>query len=96
MLAWSVLCLPPRDSAVELMLGCGIGVRGKANGPHHLGCVAVAFIGLGVCMVVWPAWVVLKSRDEAANRPVPLGRLGAMRLVGVGIILAAATACPPC
>jgi hypothetical protein len=31
-------------------------------------CGAVALVGLGVCMVVWPVWIVMKSRDEGDNR----------------------------
>ncbi len=51
------------------------------------GCVAVALIFLGVCMVVWPAWVVLKSRDDDDNRPLTSREIWTMRLVGVGVVL---------
>jgi hypothetical protein len=50
-------------------------------------CVAVAFLGLGVCMVVWPAWVALNSRDENDNCPLTSGELWTTRVVGLGIIL---------
>jgi hypothetical protein len=43
-------------------------------------CGAVALIGLGVCMVVWPVWVVLKSRDEDDNRALSLGEIFATRV----------------
>ena len=49
-------------------------------------CVAIALIGLGVCMVVWPAWVVLKSRDEDENRPLSSGQIWATRVAGVGMV----------
>jgi len=50
-------------------------------------CVAVALIGLGVSMVVWPAWVVLKSRDEDDNCSLTSGEIWTTRVVGVGIVL---------
>jgi len=50
-------------------------------------CVALAFIGLGVCMVLWPAWVVLKNSDEDDERPLTSGAIWTTRLVGVGIVL---------
>jgi hypothetical protein len=53
-------------------------------------CVAVALIGLGVCMVVWPAWVILKSRDEDDRRPLSAGEICLMRVVGVGTVLGSA------
>ena len=51
------------------------------------GCVAVALTVLGVCMVVWPAWVVLKSRDDDDNRPLTLREIWTMRAIGVGVVL---------
>jgi hypothetical protein len=50
-------------------------------------CVAVALIGLGVCMAVRPAWVVLKSRDEDDNRPQTSGEIWLTRVVGIAIFL---------
>jgi hypothetical protein len=50
-------------------------------------CVAFARMGLGICMVVWPAWVVLKSRDEDDHRPLTRGEIWMMRVVGVGTVL---------
>jgi hypothetical protein len=51
------------------------------------GCVAVALMGLGVCMFIWPAWVVLKSRDEDDKRPLTCGEIWTTRVVGVGTAL---------
>lgn len=50
-------------------------------------CVAIALIGLGVCTVVWPAWVILKSRDEGDNRPLSSGQILATRVAALGMIL---------
>jgi hypothetical protein len=50
-------------------------------------CVAVALIGLGICMVLWPAWVMLKSRDEDDNGPLTSRAIRTTRVVGVGIVL---------
>jgi hypothetical protein len=50
-------------------------------------CVAVALMGLGVCMIVWPAWVALKSRDDDDRSPVTSGQISTMRVVGVGLVL---------
>jgi hypothetical protein len=51
------------------------------------GCVAVGLMGLGVCMFIWPAWVVLKSRDEDDKRPLTWGEIWTTRVVGVGTAL---------
>jgi hypothetical protein len=45
--------------------------------------VAVATIVFGVCSVVWPAWVVLRSVDEGEKRPPTLGEIWFIRLVGL-------------
>lgn len=50
-------------------------------------CVAVALMGLGVSMIVWPTWVALNSRDDDDSRPVTSREIWTMRVVGVGIIL---------
>jgi hypothetical protein len=52
-------------------------------------CAAVALIGLGVCMVVWPVWIVIKSRDEDDNRAVSSGQIFATRVAGVGLVFLA-------
>jgi hypothetical protein len=49
-------------------------------------CGAVALIGLAVSMVVWPSWVILKSRDEDDNRALSSGQILATRVAGVGLI----------
>ena len=50
-------------------------------------CVAIALVGLGVCTVVWPALVILKSRDGGDNRPISSGQILATRVAAVGMIL---------
>src|SRR5262249_54865098 len=47
------------------------------------GGLAIAGIGAGVCMVVWPAWTALKSRDEDDGRPPNVFEIWFMRVVGV-------------
>jgi hypothetical protein len=49
--------------------------------------VAVATIVFGVCSVVWPAWVVLKSIDEQERRPPTVREIWFIRMVGVGALL---------
>jgi len=44
-------------------------------------------MGLGVCMVVWPVWVVLKSRDEGDDRPLSSGEILATRVAGVAMVV---------
>lgn len=49
-------------------------------------CGAVALIGLAVCMVVWPSWVILKSRDDDDQRALSSGQILATRVAGVGLV----------
>jgi hypothetical protein len=49
-------------------------------------CGEVALIGLAVCMVVWPSWVILKSRDEDDNRALSSGQIFATRVAGFGLV----------
>jgi hypothetical protein len=49
-------------------------------------CGAVALIGLAVCMVVWPSWVILKSRDDDDNRALSSGQILATRVAGFGLV----------
>jgi hypothetical protein len=49
-------------------------------------CGAVALIGLGVSMVVWPVWIVLKSRDEDDNHALSSGQIFATRMAGAGLV----------
>jgi hypothetical protein len=50
--------------------------------------LAVVSIGAGVCMVVWPAWAVLKSRqDHDDRRPPNVLEIWFMRVVGIAIAL---------
>jgi hypothetical protein len=48
-------------------------------------CVAVAGMGLGACMVVWPGWVALKSRDEGDTHPPTAGETSVMRAIGAAL-----------
>lgn len=50
------------------------------------GCLAFALMGLGVCMIAWPVWVALNSRDDDDRRPVTSGEIWVLRVVGVGIV----------
>jgi hypothetical protein len=52
--------------------------------------VAFALLGLGLCMVVWPSWVVLNSRDSDDHRLPSTGEIWLMRVVGVGTVLGCA------
>ena len=51
------------------------------------GGLTIAGIGAGVCMVVWPAWTALKSRDEDDGRPPNVFEIWFMRVVGVAVVL---------
>jgi hypothetical protein len=50
-------------------------------------CVAVAMAGLGSWMAVWPAWIVVQSRDGGDNRPVTGGEIWATRVAGAAIVI---------
>jgi hypothetical protein len=50
-------------------------------------CGAVALMGLGVCMVVWPVWIVMKSRDEGDNRALSSGQIFATRVAGIALVI---------
>ncbi len=45
-------------------------------------CGACAFIGLGFCLLVWPAWIARINRDEGEDHPVTESELG---LAGYGL-----------
>ena len=49
-------------------------------------CVAIALMGLGVCMAVWPVWIVLKSRDEGGNHTLSSGEIRAIRVAAIGMV----------
>ena len=51
------------------------------------GCVAVAMMGLGLCMAVWPGWIILKSRDDGDNHPLTGGEIWATRVAGAVILI---------
>lgn len=54
------------------------------------GGVEVALLGLGVCMIVWPARVAASSRDDddrADRRPLTAGEIWSMRVLGVVLVL---------
>jgi nucleoside permease NupC len=46
-------------------------------------CVAVAWMLLGVCMVIWPAWIVSLNRDKEDTRQTTSGEILQMRLLGI-------------
>jgi hypothetical protein len=54
------------------------------------GGIAVALLGLGLCMVIWPGWITLNSRDDGDDRPLTIGELWAIRVVGVGMVFGCA------
>jgi hypothetical protein len=49
-----------------------------------ISCMSVVLMGVGVVMVVWPSWAVLKSREDNDGSPPTAGEIWFMRLVGVG------------
>jgi hypothetical protein len=49
-------------------------------------CGACAFIGLGFCLLVWPAWIARINRDEGEDHPVTESELWTMRLVGAAML----------
>jgi hypothetical protein len=53
-------------------------------------CVGIAMMGLGLCMVVWPGWIMLKSRDEDDKRPLTGSEIWTTRVIGFGIMIACA------
>jgi hypothetical protein len=46
--------------------------------------VAAATIVFGVCSIVWPAWVVVKSVDEGEKHVPTLEEIWFIRMVGLG------------
>jgi hypothetical protein len=52
-----------------------------------LGGLMTAGIAAGVCMVVWPAWAALKSREDNERRLPTVREIWFMRVVGVAVVL---------
>jgi hypothetical protein len=55
---------------------------------RYLFClVAVALIDLGICTVIWPAKVILQSRDRGKeSRPPTAGEIWTTRIVGLALV----------
>ncbi len=51
------------------------------------GALTTAGIGAGVCMVVWPAWAALNSREDKDRSPPTVGEIWFMRVAGVAVVL---------
>ncbi len=50
-------------------------------------CVGAAMMGLGLCMVVRPGWVVLNSRDADDDRPLTGSEFWATRVAGIVMVM---------
>jgi hypothetical protein len=55
---------------------------------RYLFCIVpVGLIVLGVCMVIWPAKVVLQNRDKGEEtRPPATGEIWVTRVVGLALV----------
>jgi hypothetical protein len=48
-------------------------------------CAAACLMVLGVCLVIWPAWIALLNRDAGETQPPTAGEVWQLRLVGAAL-----------
>lgn len=51
--------------------------------------VALALVGLGVCQLCWPSWIVRSNRDAQYLRTPAAGEIWRTRALGVALLLGA-------
>src|SRR5262249_17240710 len=50
------------------------------------GCGVIVLMILGLCMILWPDWIVVKNRDQDDIRPVTDGEIWTMRVLGAVLV----------